>query len=401
MKYKLVCDSCQRFFPSDSGLYVCPGCQSRLRVEYTDSRVDFSNSGSLPGIFRFLPKLPLDGESFISLGEGITPAILLEDTIQMGVKIWIKNESLNPSGTYKDRPAAVSVSKAKELDAKGVVVASDGNAAPAVAAYAAKGGLPCIVLMPQKTPELRYLQAKAYGAQIFLVKGTINDCLDMAMEIANETEYHNCSTSNSANPYQIEGNKTISFEIADQFLDIPDWVAVPVGGGGLLSGVVKGFEELKEGKVIDKIPKMLAVQAKNCAPLVEAFSRNDVVRKLEDTRETIALTIALPYPPDGDMALGYLKRSDGFAVAITEEEIMQGVFRLSSRHGIIAEPSGAVSFAGLLSAVAQGIIQPGERCVAVVTGTGLKTIEIYREDQGNIRRVPKDVKNILAHLARK
>lgn len=400
MKYKLFCDACGEAFPPESGLYTCKNCQSRLRVEYTDQKVDFSSHERLPGIFRFLKKLPLEEESFISMGEGLTPAVPLEDELSADVKVWVKNESLNPTGTYKDRPAAVAVSKARELGAKGVIVASDGNAAPAVAAYAARGGLACVVLMPVNTPELRYLQAKAYGSRIFLVEGNINDCLDMAAEIASETEYHNCCTANKVNPYQIEGNKTIAFEIADQFKELPDWVIVPVGGAGLMSAVAKGFEELKKGEVAGRIPRILAVQASNCAPFVEAFLKNEVVvKKLKDVKESIALTIALPYPPDGDMALEYLRENGGSAVAVTEEEIMAAVLRLSSRHGILSEPSGAVSFAGLKKAFSRGIIRPGEKCLAVVTGTGLKTIDFFRGSGGkNIKTVSKNTKQVLAHL---
>jgi len=354
----------------------------------------------LPGIYKYFPKLPFDfyKEYFVSLGEGHTPLILWEGKLKAGIKMWIKNESLNPTGTYKDRPATIAVSKAKELYANGVVVASDGNAAPAVAAYAAKGKLPCIVLMPQKTPELRYLQSKAYGAKIFLVDGSINDCLEMSKEIAKVTGYHNCCTSSSMNPYQIEGNKTIAFEIVEDIQNIPDWVAVPVGGGGLLSGIVKGFEELKKGKVINKIPKILAVQAKNCAPLVEAFLNNDVIRKIENVKETIALTIALPYPLDGTVALECIRRSNGIAVAVTEEEIIQATLNLSSELGILAEPSGAVSFAGLLNAVSRDIIQPGETCVAVVTGSGLKSIEIYNKAKGSVLKVSGNVKELMKYL---
>lgn len=368
-------------------------------MEYTDPIIDFSEHVTLPGVFRYLSKLPLEGESFITMGEGLTPAVPLKESLFEDVRIWVKNESLNPTGTYKDRSAAVSVSKARELDARGVIVASDGNAAPAVAAYAARGGLPCVALMPRDTPELRYLQTKAYGAKVFLVEGDINDCLVMATEIANETEYHNCCTANWVNPYQIEGNKTIAFEIASEFREIPDWVVVPVGGAGLLSALAKGFEELKEGGAISRIPRLLAVQAKNCAPFVEAFSKNNPkVEKFKDVKGSIALTVALPYPPDGDMALEYLRRNGGYAIAVAEEEITAAVFELSKKHGILSEPSGAVSFAGLQKAISREIIQSEEKCIAVITGTGLKTIGFFRDLQGEIWEVSKDAKEITAHL---
>lgn len=398
MKYRMICDSCGVSLPSNSQLYTCPRCQSRLRIEYEDPTIDFSNKDSMLGIFRFLSKLPLEGKSCISMGEGITPAILLEEDLFENLEVWIKNESLNPTGTYKDRPAAVAVSKAKEMGAKGVVVASDGNAAPAVAAYAAKACLSCVVLMPQKTPEFRCLQAKAYGAIIFLVDGTINDCLNIARELSTLTHFHNCSTTSSVNPYQIEGNKSIAFEIAEQFKALPDWVVLPVGGGGLLSAVVKGFEELQNGRLISKTPRILATQAKNCAPFVEAFMENRAIQKLEKPQKSVALTIALPYPPDGDLALKYLKKTSGVAVSVEEKEIIKGVFHLSSKYGILAEPSGAVPFAGLLKAFSKKIIRSGEKCLVLMTGTGLKTINTYKESPGNIVKVSKNAYEIIEHL---
>lgn len=398
MKYQLICQACNKIFSSESGLYTCPACQSSLRVEYLDPRTVFKDHNQLPGIWKYFSKLPLESESFISMGEGCTPLLHLGNRTSSTIDIWVKNESLNPTGTYKDRPASVSVSKAKELGAKGVVVASDGNAAPAVAAYAAKGDVPCIVLMPQKTPELRYLQAAAYGAKIILIDGSINDCLDIAREIANKTGYHNCCTANTVNPYQIEGNKTLSFEILDQLLEVPDWVAVPVGGGGVLSAVGKGFQEMKKSGRIERIPRILAVQAQNCAPLVAAFSGDGVIRKLEQVQDTIAITIALPYPPDGEMALDYIKQSNGHAIAVTEEEIMSSVFHLSGKHGILSEPSGAVSFSGLMKAHDQGIIQYGEKCVAILTGSGLKTIEAFKKGLENVISVPNDIESVLTKL---
>lgn len=399
MKYELFCESCELAFPGESGLYRCPNCHSTLGVVYTDSEIKFNEYHSFPGIFRYFSKLPFSSKKhLISLGEGCTPVTLLKKDAD-GTEIWIKNETMNPTGTYKDRPACVSVSKAKELGANGVVVASDGNAAPAVAAYAAKGNLSSIVLMPKDTPEMRYIQASAYGAKIVLIDGNINDCLNLAGEIASKIGFHNCCTSNVFNPYQIEGSKTIAFEIFEQMRCLPDWIAVPIGGGSFLSAVVKGFLELKLGGRIKKIPRILAVQAFNCAPFVEAFFTDGVVREFKEYKKTIAITIALPYPPDGVMALKYLKESQGYAIAVTEEEIMEAVLCLSSQYGVLAEPSGAASFAGMTKALLKGIIQPGEVSLAIITGTGLKTIEVFREGiNHHIIMCSNDVDSVLRNI---
>ncbi|GAB1428547.1 hypothetical protein MASR2M17_19770 [Aminivibrio sp.] len=165
-------------------------------------------------------------------------------------------ETANPTGTYKDRPASVSVSRARELGAKGVIVASDGNAAPAVAAYAARAGLACVVFMPGETPRERLQQTAAYGANILLLDGDINDCLDRAKDVGVFLNFHNCSTTVSLNPYQVEGDKTIAYEIVDQLGFCPDWITVPIGGGSLLSGIVKGLKEMREAGKISRLPKL-------------------------------------------------------------------------------------------------------------------------------------------------
>jgi len=329
------------------------------------------------------------------LGEGDTP--LLNTNNYYDLNLWIKNETINPTGTYKDRPASVGITRAKELNANGIVVASDGNTGPAVAAYSARADLPCIALMPKNTPSCRYTQAASFGAKIFLIDGSVNDCIDLSNKITEIKGYHNCTTATTVNPYQIEANKTISYEIIEKLGYSPDWVAVPVGGGGLLVGMIRGFQELYNSKKISKTPRILAVQAEACSPFVNACVNNKHIIKWEEVSETIAFPIAVPYPLDGDIALDFLKQSGGYATAIKEKEIIRSVKNLAQNMAILAEPAGGISFAGILKARQKGIIKKQENCVAVITGTGLKSLDVFNKLQKSIF-FPNDVKQMLDFL---
>jgi len=197
---------------------------------------------------------------------------------------------------------------------------------------------------------------------------------------------------------KFEANKTISYEIIEKLGHSPDWVAVPVGGGGLLVGTMCGFQELYNFKKISKIPRILAVQAEACSPFVNAYVNNKHIVKWEGVFKTKAFPIAVPYPPDGVIALDFLKQSGGYAVAIKEKEILRSVKNLAQNMGILAEPAGGISFAGILEARRKGIIKKQENCVAVITGTGLKSLDVFNKLQKSIYFFPNDVKQMLDFL---
>jgi len=398
MKFVLICEKCRKIFQPESGYYVCPICNGRLKIDYKNyNKFGENHTKIFNGIWRYHCHLPIEKENFISLGEGNTPLLNVNKNY-FNVNLWIKNETINPTGTYKDRPASVGVTRAKELNAKGIVVASDGNTGPAVAAYSARADLPCIVLMPKSTPSCRYTQAASFGAKIFLIDGSINDCIDLSNKITEINGYHNCTTASTINPYQIEANKTISYEIVEKLGYSPDWIAVPIGGGGLLVGMMRGFQELYNSKKITSIPRILAVQAEKCSPFVNAYENNKNIMKWEGDFETIAFTIAVPYPLDGDIGVEFLKQSGGHAIAIKEKEILESVKKLARNIGILAEPAGGISFAGILKACQKSIIKKEENCVAIITGTGLKSMEIFNKIQKLIYTFPNDVKRMLDFL---
>ena len=398
MKFVLICENCQKKFPPESGYYVCPICNGRLKIIYKkDNRFVENYPKIFSGMWKYYCYLPIEKGNVISLGEGDTPLLNANNNYH-DVNLWIKNETINPTGTYKDRPASVGITRAKELNANGIVVASDGNTGPAVAAYSARAGLPCIVLMPKNTPSCRYTQAASFGAKIFLIDGSVNDCIDLSNKITEIKGYHNCTTASTVNPYQIEANKTISYEIVEKLGYSPDWVAVPVGGGGLLVGMMRGFQELYNFKKISRIPRILAVQAEACSPFVSAYVNNKHIVKWEGAFKTKAFPIAVPYPLDGDIAMGFLKQSGGHAIAIKEKEIIRSVKNLAQNMGILSEPAGGISFAGILEARRKGIIKKQENCVAVITGTGLKSLDVFTKLQKSIYSFPNDVKQMLDFL---
>jgi threonine synthase len=391
-KFHMHCQSCGADYDAHQSLYRCPACKGRLWVHF-DQQIAFDEDATERGMWRYRKHLPLVNEDdFVTLGEGDTPLVELTHETS---RAFLKTESINPTGTYKDRPASLAVSRARELGALGVTVASDGNTAPAVAAYAAKAGLDCVVFMPKETPVYRYSQAAAFGARIMLIEGNVNDCLELANQLSHTAGYHHCSTAGYVNPYQFEANRTISYEIVQGLGDAPDWVSLPLGGGGLLIGLHLGFKELYAAGKTSRIPRLLPVQSAACAPFVRAAETNQPVRKWDEQVNTIAFPIAVPYPPDGDAALACLAESKGKAIAVTDDHLLKSVRYLASRYGVFAEPAGAVSFAGYLMAREKQIIQEDETLVGVISGTGLKSMETFIGEHNAVHTIPSTIEAIM------
>lgn len=385
--YNLQCSACTTTYPGQDGHYQCPQCGSALEVtyDYRSRGKDLTRDGfaaGAKGLWKYRGILPVGvGADVVTLGEGGTPLHKCNHIAHaMGLvdQLYVKDEAGNPTGTYKDRPASVSVTVAKALGAKTVAIASDGNAAPSVAAYAAKAGLECFAFMPESTPIERLVLVQMYGAPIITIQGSVNECIDLAERGRELFGWHHMSTAGPINPYQREGTKTIAYEICEQ-LDwvVPKWVVIPVGGGGLLVAVWKGFVELKALGRVDRLPRVLAVQASGCAPLVRAFETKDStdeIRRWENPK-TVATTIGVPYPLDGAKALQAIRESGGVAITVDDSEILAMTRELSSREGILLEPTGAVSMTAVKKARAMGLIDG--TVVSIATGTGLKTLSLF------------------------
>jgi len=382
--YYLRCKVCKKEFAGDSGHYKCPDCGGKLEIRYVElpqvSHLPALMDPSKPGIWKFWRLLPVDNpEDALSLGEGNTFLHECKSLArQLGFReLWVKDEGRNPTGSFKDRNAAVSVTKAVEFGAKGVAIASDGNAGPAVAAYAAKAQLPCFVFMPTITAPQRAAQAAVFGARVIKIegKGLVNNCIDLIEELKASFGWHHLTTAGPVNPYQLEAPKTIAYEIAID-LDgyIPDWIVAPAGGGGLIAALFKGFEELNQMGLINQIPRFLCVQSSGCAPIVEAFRNGSVIKKWTNPKPTIAVPISVPFPLEGEEVLQALQVSEGMAIDVNDEEIFGAQKSLAEKEGIFASPAGVSALAGAIKARHQGVIHEEDTVLVVVTGSGLKDL---------------------------
>lgn len=397
--YLQSCSSCG-FQRSDSiGIAECPRCGKTLKYLYRRIR-EIKSSGfldsSLFGMWKYHQLLPVDDlGSCVTLGEGGTPLTdshRLRSRFGFSGRLLLKDETQNPTGTYKDRPASIGVTKALETGSRLVAVASDGNAGPAVAAYSARAGLDCLVVMPEDTPMERNIQAVLYGARLILVKeSTVSECIDLVNELSGTFDWTHLTTAAAVNPYHIEGTKTIAYEIAEDLgWSSPDWVIVPAGGAGLAAATWKGFLEMKVAGMINKLPRLLVVQAKGCAPVVRAFIEKK--RRVErwEKPNTKATAIGVPYPLDGDWALEAIEESGGYALTLSDEEMNRAAMILARSEGVFAESTGAASVAGFARALEEGVVGGEETVVAVVTGSGLKSISLFGELLDESRVIGRD-----------
>jgi threonine synthase len=335
-------------------------------------------------IWHYRQLLPvLDEKNMVTLGEGNTPLIdggrlagHGRDGGSFGGGLFLKLEQLNPTGSFKDRPIAVAVSKAKEFGADTIILASSGNASASAAAYAARAGMRCIVCIPQNTDIGKVRQAIAHGAMVIYVEGSYSNSYEVVKEASRYFNWPNLSTT-FINPYSVEGNKAAAYEIYRQLGgSAPDTVIVPIGAGPLLVGMAKGFRELQEFGLIKAVPRFSGVQAAQCAPVVEAYDagRREVAAWNKPIR-TAATGIADPlvgYAADGTLTLATILDSGGAAVALDEEEIRAAGEWLARDAGIYAEPSAAAALGALEKLAAARKIKASERVVCVITGHGLK-----------------------------
>lgn len=305
----------------------------------------------------------------VTLQEGGTPLIpvpRLARQLAEGMELWIKYEGLNPTGSFKDRGMTVAISEAAGRGAKTVICASTGNTAASAAAYAARAGMKCIVLIPEGKVALGKLAgALAYGAQVVQIQGSFDDALRLVVEI---TQKYPVALVNSLNPYRIEGQKTAAFEVCDDLGSAPDWLCLPVGNAGNITAYWAGFRQYHHLKGTG-LPRLLGVQAAGAAPLVLGHP--------VDRPETVATAIRIGRPARGEEALQVAAESGGRIIAVTDEEILRMQRLLAQREGIWVEPASAAGLAGLAAEIAAGRLRPrGQRIVAVCTGHGLKDPDI-------------------------
>ena len=318
-------------------------------------------------IERYREYLPItDRTPIITINEGNTPLIrakYIEKLIGEGAEVYLKYEGLNPTGSFKDRGMTVAVSKAAEEGSKAIICASTGNTSASAAAYAARAGMKCIVLIPEGSIALGKLaQALIHGAKVIAVKGNFDDCLEIVKEI---TEKHSITLVNSLNPNRIEGQKTGAFEICDSLNSNPEYHAIPVGNAGNITAYWKGYKEYKEKGKIKSLPVMLGFQAEGAAPIVK--------KKIIKDPKTIATAIKIGNPASWKSAEIARDESKGVIESVTDNEILNAYKLLASREGVFVEPASAASVAGVLKKAKEGYFKNKKfKLVCVLTGHGLK-----------------------------
>lgn len=387
---KLKCLLCGAEYKPEDVRYTCPKCGSEgiLEVVYDYDEIkkhftkELLSRNKKFDMWRYLPLLPVDDPTKIGpLKVGGTPlyeAKRIREDLNMPF-LWIKDDGRNPTASLKDRASAIAIVKARELGEKVVTCASTGNAASSLAGASASVGLKNYIFVPETAPKAKIAQLLVFGATVFAVKGSYDEAFDLSIEATKEFGWYNRNTA--FNPYMVEGKKTVALEIIEQMnFEVPDYIFVSVGDGCIISGVAKGYKDMYQLGFIDKIPKLVAVQANGCKPIVDAVNSDGTVKFVEP--HTLADSIAVGIPRNRVMAVKDIKDSNGFGIAVTDDEILRAIKYLGSTQGIFAEPAGSTAFAGMLKALEAKRISKKDRVVVIVTGNGLKDVESAEKASG-------------------
>ncbi len=383
----LECSRCGA--PHEAGRLhnLCRECGRPLLVRYDLARAgETLTRGSLRGrvssLWRYREVLPVaDDASITTLGEGWTPlahARRLGERLRMP-RLYLKDESLNPTGSFKARGMTAAVSMARELGAERLAVPSAGNASGALAAYAAKAGLEAHIYMPRDASRVSVVECMQYGAHVVLVDGFINDCGRIIGERKKREGWFDVSTLKE--PYRVEGKKTMAYEIAEQMdWTLPDVVVYPTGGGTGLIGMWKAFDEMEElGWIDSRRPRMVSVQAEGCAPIVNAFAAGADTAEPVTRPATVAAGLRVPVAIGDFMLLDILRKSGGTAVSVADAEILESVRELGSAEGIFAAPEAGACLAALHGLLERGEVGREERTVLMITGSGLKYPHLWSD----------------------
>lgn len=381
------CSLCHHTYPDNGILYTCPVCVGNLIIRNAFEtnpalikQTDILNNPE-QSIWRYAPLLPASDPGFVysPLHKiGCTPLYSSDHLAsELGIKkLWLKDESSNPSGSFKDRSSAIVIARGFEMNKTVSITASTGNAGAAMACAAASCGCTAIILAPRSAPPAKIAQLQCYGAKVILVDGSYDDAFELSKQASLEFGWYNRNTG--FNPFTAEGKKTAAFEIWEQLLrHLPENeivnIFVPVGDGNIISGVAKGFEDLLALGWISKLPRLIGVQAEGSAAIANAFRQN-ASHITPVQAQTIADSISVNLPRDRMRALRSVQRANGFYVTVSDEDILQAISALG-KIGIFAEPAAAAAFAGLKHAIQNHQIDPGETCLTLITGSGLKDVQ--------------------------
>jgi threonine synthase len=378
----LRCRECGRAYPAEA-LHVCEFCFGPLEVAYDYDAIAGAVSRDTiaagpPTIWRYAPLLPAKAEGAVDLGAGWTPLVRADRlAAELGLgELWLKNDTMNPTGSFKDRVTSVALTKARELGFKVAACASTGNLANSVAAHAARAGMRSFVFIPSDLEQQKVVTTAVYGCSLIAIDGTYDDVNRLCAELTSEHPSWAFVNVN-VRTYYAEGSKTLAFEVAEQLgWRVPDHVVVPVASGSQLTKIDKGFKELALTGLLhgEAHTRISGAQALGCSPVATAFAHgDDFVRPVRPN--TIAKSLAIGNPADGPYALDAVRASGGAIGAVTDQEIVDAMLLLARTEGIFAETAGGVTVATLAKLAASGVVRRDERVVAFITGTGLKTLD--------------------------
>ncbi len=386
-KYLLKCLVCSQTYAPEDGVFLCRRCHAptvvSMRLKAKGSRRSSKNTS----MWKYFDLLPLvDPQWITSQGEGGTPLLKSPALAEElgAADLLLKNETVNPTGSFKDRQISLSISKARELGADVIAVVSSGNVAASAASYAAIAGIRCNIFAPSNAPEEKLVQARLYGATFHKVNTLSSSRIfELVAKVCASKGWHLLSTAGLYNPHQVEGAKTIAYELFEQVSPLPDWVIMPVGGGGLLGALWRGFEELKSLDKLTKLPHLVGVQSTACTPLVNAIEKNltpsEVIANPVNVGPTIAGAIADDILFDAYTALPAIRQTDGLAVKVTDEEMLVAEKLLAQKAGIFAEPASAATIAALKKLLEGGIIGRNDSVCCIITGSGFKDMASARK----------------------
>jgi threonine synthase len=379
---ELECSECGKRYDASVEQHLCT-CGKPLFARYELKRAaEALNlkrlSGRPPTLWRYAEVLP-DGDA-VSLGEGLTPLLAVPRLgAAMGLRqLYVKDEGLNPTGSFKARGMTTAVTRAKQLGARALAAPTAGNAGGALAAYAAAAGLPAVIVMPVDTPAANVTECRAFGAKVVLLNGLISDCGRYVAEHKDHEGWYDVSTLKE--PYRVEGKKTMGYELWEQFAGkLPDVILYPTGGGVGLIGMCKAFDEMEEmGWIGRERPRMVAVQAEGCAPIVKAWKAGQKSAEFFPNATTMASGLRVPGPLGDRLILRMLRQTNGTALTVTDEQMLGAGKELASLEGIFAAPEGAATVSAARKLAESGWIGPGERVVLFNTGTGYKYAEVWQ-----------------------
>ncbi|MGI8642160.1 MAG: threonine synthase [Pyrinomonadaceae bacterium] len=382
----LECAACNLRHEANRLHNLCVECGKPLLVRYDlEKATETLTRDSLPNreanLWRYAEVLPVEKtENIVSFGEGWTPLLTagrLAAALPIKLKLFIKDESQNPTQSFKARGMSAAVSMAKELGAKKLAVPSAGNAAGALGAYAARAGLEAHIFMPSDTPRANIVECEQTGAFVTLVDGLITDCGKIVAERKAAEDWFDISTLKE--PYRIEGKKTMGYELAEQFdWNLPDVILYPTGGGTGLIGMWKAFDEMEAmGWIDEKRPRMVSVQSIGCAPIVKAFHEGETTAAEFPNAATVASGLRVPKAIGDFLILDALRKSGGTAIAVTDEELIAATKEIGAAEGLFCAPEGAACLPALRKLIEQNLVRENETIVIFNTGAGVKYLEAF------------------------